>query len=63
MKEEESFLTDAVLSGTCMIGTADELRSRIAGFEAGGLNQIMLLPNFDGKLDVLRDVSEQLFTS
>jgi hypothetical protein len=37
-----------------------ELAARIAGYEAAGLNQIMLLPNLETSRDVLTEVSASL---
>ena len=58
--EEEQFITEVVLRATCMIGTKAELAARIAGYEAAGLNQIMLLPNLETSRDVLTEVSASL---
>lgn len=43
-----------------MIGTAEELRERIAGLAAAGLHQLMILPNFDTRFEVLEDVAREL---
>lgn len=60
LPEEERFLTPEVLRASSMIGTADELRDRIAGLAAAGLHQIMILPNFDTRYEVLESVAGQL---
>jgi 5,10-methylenetetrahydromethanopterin reductase len=60
LPEEEQFLTEELIRGTCMVGTVQELRQLVRDYEAAGLNQLMLLPNFDTKLDVLRSVADHL---
>ncbi len=60
LPEEEQFLTPAVLQASAMIGTADQLRDRLAGLASAGLSQVMILPNFDTRFDVLEDVAREL---
>ena len=60
LPEEEQFLTPGVLQASAMIGTADQLRDRLAGLELAGLSQVMILPNFDTRFDVLEDVAREL---
>ena len=43
-----------------MIGTADELIERLRGWAAGGLDQVMILPNFDTRFDVLEQVGRKI---
>ncbi len=58
--EEERFLTREVLETTCMIGTRDQLIDRLAGLSEAGLDQVMILPNFDTRFDVLERVGRDL---
>lgn len=58
--EEEKFLTPRVLQSTCMIGTRDELVERLSGLAAAGLDQVMILPNFDARYQVLEQVGKHL---
>jgi alkanesulfonate monooxygenase SsuD/methylene tetrahydromethanopterin reductase-like flavin-dependent oxidoreductase (luciferase family) len=60
LPEEEQFLTPEVLRASSMIGTAEELRERLAGLAASGLHQVMILPNFDTRFEVLEDVAREL---
>ncbi len=60
LPEEEHFLTEDVLRATCMLGTQDELIERIDELEAAGLNQLMILPSFDTRYDVLNEVADKL---
>jgi 5,10-methylenetetrahydromethanopterin reductase len=58
--EEECFLTEELLRATCMIGTRDELLQRLRDLEAAGLNQVMVLPGFDARRDVLATIASEL---
>ncbi len=60
LEEEERFLTPEVLSAACMIGTRNELIERIHAMQAAGLDQIMILPNFDTRFDVLERVAADI---
>ncbi len=60
LPEEEKFLTPEVMQASSMIGTAAQLRERLAGLAASGLHQVMILPNFDTRFDVLEDVAREL---
>ena len=60
LPEEEKFLTPDVLSASSMIGTKEVLIEQIRGMEAAGLNQIMILPNFDTRFDVLERVAKDI---
>ena len=43
-----------------MVGTQAQLKQQIGVYEGAGLNQIMLLPNFDTKEEVLVAVARNL---
>ena len=60
LPEEERFLTPEVLQASCLIGTRDELITQLAGLHASGLDQVMILPNFDTRYDVLERVGRDL---
>ena len=55
LPEEERFLTPEVLAASNMIGTRDELVELLRGLDEAGLNQVMILPNFDTRFEVLED--------
>ncbi len=59
-EEEEQFLTPDVLQASAMIGTKDELIQLIHGMAGAGLDQIMILPNFDTRFDVLERVARDI---
>ena len=58
--EEEKFLTPEVLSAASMIGTRDQLLEQLHALADAGLNQVMILPNFDTRFDVLEQVGTDI---
>ena len=60
IEEEERFLTPQILQANSMIGTRDELIDRLQGLGAAGLDQVMILPNFDTRFDVLEQVGKEI---
>ena len=60
LEEEERFLTPEVLQATSMIGTRDQLVDRLLALADAGLHQVMILPNFDTRFDVLERVAKDV---
>ena len=60
LEEEEQFLTPEVLQATSMIGTRDQLVDRLLALADAGLHQVMILPNFDTRFDVLERVAKDV---
>ena len=60
LPEEERFLTAELLQATAMIGSRDELLERLHGLAEAGLDQVMILPNFDTRFDVLERVARDV---
>ena len=60
IEEEERFLTPEVLSAGAMIGTRDELTERLSELGEAGLGQVVILPSFDTRFDVLESVAANL---
>jgi alkanesulfonate monooxygenase SsuD/methylene tetrahydromethanopterin reductase-like flavin-dependent oxidoreductase (luciferase family) len=60
IEEEERFLTPEVLTSSSMIGTQDQLLERLHDLADAGLNQLMILPNFDTRFDVLERVARDI---
>jgi len=58
--DEARFVTPALIESTCLVGTADQLRARLADFERAGLDEIILLPPLATRDDVLRDAAAAL---
>ena len=60
LPEEERFLTPDILRATAMIGERDELIDRLAALAGAGLHQVMILPNYDTRFDVLERVARDI---
>ena len=58
--EEERFVTPELIDATCLVGTADQLIDRIAELQERGLDQLMILPNFEPRYDVLERVGRDI---
>ena len=58
--EEEKFLTPDVLRASALIGTRDEIVDQLAALDDAGLDQVMILPNFDTRFDVLERVATDI---
>ena len=60
LPEEEKFLNADVLQASSMIGTRDDLIERLSVLGETGLDQVMILPNFDTRFDVLERVAKDI---
>ena len=60
LPEEEKFVTKPLLQRTCMIGTQDELLERMQELSGAGLDQIMNLPAYDPRFEVLERVAKDI---
>lgn len=60
LPEEERFVTRELIEATCLVGTKEELAERLQGFEAAGLDQIMLLPAWEPRYEVIERVGRDL---
>ena len=60
VEEEEKFLTPEVLSASSIIGTRDQIIERLSDLSHAGLDQVMILPNFDTRFDVLERVAADI---
>ena len=60
LPEEEKFLTPKVLAASNMIGTQEELLDRLHQLSDSGLDQVMILPNFDTRYDVIERVGKDI---
>jgi alkanesulfonate monooxygenase SsuD/methylene tetrahydromethanopterin reductase-like flavin-dependent oxidoreductase (luciferase family) len=58
--EEEQFLTKELLQATCMIGTQAELVEQLQALGEAGLNQVINLPSFDPRFEVLESIAEKV---
>ena len=60
LPEEEKFLTHKVLTASNMIGTQDQLLERLYKLSESGLDQVMILPNFDTRYEVIERVAKDI---
>ncbi len=60
LAEEERFLTSELIAATCLVGTRDELLARLAALDEAGLDQIMVLPPFDPRVEVIEAIGREL---
>jgi len=58
--EEERFVTAALMQTSCLIGTADEIVAKLRALEAAGLDQVMILPNFEPRYEVIERVAKDI---
>lgn len=59
-EEDEPFITPELLEATCLIGTADQLATRLRTLESAGLSQVTILPSLASREQVLRDVATKV---
>ncbi len=60
LPEEERFVTRELLEATCTIGTADDLIARLRALAGAGLDQVMILPAFEPRYEVLERVARDV---
>lgn len=60
LPEEEKFVTAESIAATCLVGTQDELIEQLRGLSEAGLDQVMNLPSFDPRFEVLEAVAEKI---
>ena len=60
LPEEEKFLTKELLQATCLIGSQDELLETLGALAEAGLNQVLNLPSFDPRFEVLERVAKDI---
>ena len=58
--EEERFVTGDLIESTCVVGTADDLIEHLRAFGEAGLDQVMILPAFEPRYEVLRRVARDV---
>lgn len=63
LPEEERFVTRELIEASCLVGTADRLLERLAALDTAGLDQVMILPSFDPRYEVLERVARDLLPS
>ena len=58
--EEERFVTRELIEATCMVGTTDQLIERLVALDTAGLDQVMILPSYEPRYEVLERVARDL---
>ena len=53
-------MTPELIDATCIVGTASEVIERLQQLEERGLDQLMILPNFDPRFEVLERIGEEI---
>jgi alkanesulfonate monooxygenase SsuD/methylene tetrahydromethanopterin reductase-like flavin-dependent oxidoreductase (luciferase family) len=60
LPEEERFVTPALIENTCLVGTADQIAERLHGYDAAGLDEIVILPALAPRYDVIERVAREV---
>lgn len=60
LPEEERFLSGRLIEATCMVGSRDQLIDRLEALDDAGLDEVMILPAFDPRYEVLERVGREL---
>ncbi|MFT7220471.1 MAG: 5,10-methylenetetrahydromethanopterin reductase [Candidatus Azotimanducaceae bacterium] len=60
LPEEARFLTKELIQATCLVGTQNELIETLRALNEAGLNQVMNLPSFDPRFEVLETIAEKV---
>ena len=58
--EEERFLTPEVLRASAVIGTRDQIIEQFSALSNAGLDQIMVLPNYDARFDCIERLAKDV---
>jgi 5,10-methylenetetrahydromethanopterin reductase len=58
--EEERFLTAELIRATCLVDSAAGVIERLRAFEAAGIDQVMILPAFEPRYEVLERVASEV---
>ena len=52
--------TADLINATCLVGTKDELIEKLRALDEAGLNQVMNLPSFDPRFEVLETIAKEI---
>ena len=58
--EERCFVTPDAIRNSCIVGTPEEIRERVAALERTGIREVTLLPPADHQRKVYRDFAEHV---
>jgi len=60
LPEEEKFVTKETIEATCLVGTRDKILHQLHALDQAGLNQVMILPSFDPRFEVIERVARDI---
>ena len=60
LPEEERFVTPALIENSCLVGTREQILEKLDAYEQAGLDQVMILPAFAPRFEVLERVGRDL---
>jgi 5,10-methylenetetrahydromethanopterin reductase len=60
LREEEQFVTKELIEATCLVGTRDQLIERLMHLDEVGLDQLMILPPWAPRYEVLEQVGTEI---
>ena len=60
LPEEEQFVTSETIEASCLVGTQDMILHKLNELENGGLDQVMILPSFDPRYEVIERVARDI---
>ncbi len=60
LPEEEKFLTPELIGASCLVGTLDQVAEQLHQYKEAGLDEIMMLPAFDPRYEVIERVGKEL---
>ena len=60
LPEEEKFVTKEVIQASCLVGTQDQILGQLDELDRAGLDQVMLLPPFDPRFEVIERVARDI---
>jgi 5,10-methylenetetrahydromethanopterin reductase len=60
LPEEEQFVTKELIDATCLVGTRDQLIERLMHLDEVGLDQLMILPPWAPRYEVLEQVGTEI---
>ena len=60
LPEEEKFVTKEVIQASCLVGTQDQILGQLDELDHAGLDQVMLLPAFDPRFEVIERVARDI---
>lgn len=58
--EEEQFITADLINATCLVGTKEEVVSRLNDLDEAGLDQMMILPPLEPRYEILESVGAEI---